>query len=249
MDKTLPFSASFTSIPPEVLLEIMKLVPDLRSLHSLALAVPAVYRLWGNFGAEILQAVTSNRVFTSPQLRDLVWLVALLRSAEIPTWSLDTFLEGFVKPTMERNRSPEPPCAVPAPTSCSFSVLGTASRIHDLTQLCLEHYLERLRGVQPRLRRLVSGNLDYRAAYRPYNLLVPCWRHRANSPYDTPYMGAASWVEEHIVLRAFWRLQLFYDFKRAAQTSKLTAWSHLDTARIAKRQFVVADIFPQYIYI
>ncbi|KFY21676.1 hypothetical protein V493_07200 [Pseudogymnoascus sp. VKM F-4281 (FW-2241)] len=233
-------------MPAEVLLQITKLVTDLRSLHSLALAEPAIYRLWGVYGTEILLAITSNRLLITPQLRDLIWLVALLRSTEMPAWSLDTFIERFVKPTMIHNNPPEPPCVVPAPKSCSFSVLGTASRIHDLTQLCLEYYLEKLRGVQPRLRRLAEHDSSfYIRPFGPYDLLVPGWRRHANgTPSETPYMGAASWIEEQIVLRAFWRLQLLYDFKQAAQKSQLTTWPHSDTVRIINLR--VDELYPEF---
>jgi hypothetical protein len=239
-------SVSFSSIPAEVLLQITKLVPDLRSLHSLALAEPAVYRLWGAYGTEILLAVTSNRVCITPQIRDLIWLVALLRSTRMPAWSLDTFVERFVKPTMVYNNPPEPPCAVPSPKYCPFSVLATASRIHDFTQSCLEYYLEKLRRVQSRLRRLTGNYFAfYTRPFGPYDLMVPGWRRLADStPCETRYMGAASWVEEQIVLRAFWRLQLLYDFKRAARNSRLAAWSRSDTDRILNLR--VDELFPEF---
>lgn len=246
MNRKYIHSGSFTLIPAEVLLQIAKLVPDLRSLHSLALAAPAVYRLWGHYGTEILLAVTSNHVFITPQLRDLIWLVALLRSTEMPAWSLDTFIKRFVEPTMLYNKPPEPPCAMPVPKSCPFSVLGTASRIYDLTQSCLGYSLEKLRNVQPRLRRLTRPNyFFFTRPYGPYELMVPGWRRHANStPCETPYMGAAFWIEEKIVLRAFWRLQLFYDFKRAARKFQLTAWPHSDTDRIINLR--LDELFPEF---
>ncbi|KAI4868889.1 hypothetical protein F4820DRAFT_408160 [Hypoxylon rubiginosum] len=239
-----PNLAFFVSAPPELLLKIAKQLPDLRTLHNLALAAPSVYRLWGNYGAELLQAVTNNCTFTTPQLRDLIWLVTLLRSAEMPVWSLEAFLERFVRPTMLMNQPPQPQCAVPVPASSPFSVLSTASRIQALTHLCLEYYLEKLREVQPRLRRPVSPSFNYTLPYGPYEFMVPGWQRRTpDVAYDTPNMGAASWVEEQVVLRAFWRLQLFHDFKQAAKHSRLSAWAPEDVRGIASLE--LGEMFPR----
>ncbi|RYO84412.1 hypothetical protein DL764_009337 [Monosporascus ibericus] len=237
-----PCQASFESIPPEILLHIIRHVPDLRSLHSSALAAPSVFRLWGDFGANILQTITSNRIVTTPQVRDLILLVALLRSGEMPAWSLDIFVEQFMRPTM-MNQPPEPSCVVPSPSACPFSVLTTASRIYNLTQSCLEHYLDKLRAVQPRLRRPADPKFSYMAPYGPDELMVPGWQRQTDGvPYNTPYMGPASWEEAQVVLRAFWRLQMFHDFKRAALNSRLTAFPRLDVERIVGLR--LEELFP-----
>ncbi|PVH89720.1 hypothetical protein DL98DRAFT_601127 [Cadophora sp. DSE1049] len=235
--------ASINTAPPEILLQIAKSVLDLRSLHHLALALPSIYCLWKSHGSEVLREVTSNRTVTTPQVRDLILLVALLRSGEMPVWSFDTLLERFVRPTMVLNIPPESPCSIPTPTSCPFSVLGTASRIHRLTHSCLEHYLERLRVVQPRLQRPVDQGFDYEAPYGPYEMMVPGWRREVDGVfYETPRMGPPSWIEEQVVFRAFWRLQLLYDFRWAAKDSRLDRWSGSGVSRIANLQ--LDELFP-----
>ena len=238
-----PAAASINTAPPEILLQIAKSVPDLRSLHHLALALPSIYRLWISHGSEILREVTSNRSVTTPQVRDLILLVALLRSGEMPVWSFDTFLERFVRPTMVLNSAPESPCSIPTPTSCPLSVLGTAGRMYHLTHSCLEYYLERLREVQPRLQRPVDQGFDYEAPYGPHEMMVPGWLREVEGIfYETPCMEPPSWIEEQVVFRAFWRLQLLYDFRRAGKQSRLDGWSESDVSRIANLQ--LDELFP-----
>ncbi|KAG4422958.1 hypothetical protein IFR04_003870 [Cadophora malorum] len=238
-----PAAASINTAPPEILLQIAKSVPDLRSLHHLALALPSIYRLWISHGSEILREVTSNRSVTTPQVRDLILLVALLRSGEMPVWSFDTFLERFVRPTLVLNSAPESPCSIPTPTSCPLSVLGTAGRMYHLTHSCLEYYLERLREVQPRLQRPVDQGFDYEAPYGPHEMMVPGWLREVEGIfYETPCMEPPSWIEEQVVFRAFWRLQLLYDFRQAGKQSRLDGWSESDVSRIANLQ--LDELFP-----
>ncbi|KAH7419224.1 hypothetical protein BKA64DRAFT_11151 [Cadophora sp. MPI-SDFR-AT-0126] len=234
---------SINTAPPEILLQIAKSVPDLRSLHHLALALPSIYRLWKSHGSEILREVASNRNVTTPQVRDLILLVVLLRSGEMPVWSFNTLLERFVRPTMVFNNPPESPCSIPTPTSCPFSVLGTAGRMYFLTQSCLEYYLERLRVVQPRLQRPVDQRFDYEAPYGPYEMMVPGWLREVDGVfYETPRMGPPSWIEQQVVLRAFWRLQLLYELRRAAKESRLDHWSESDVSRTTNLQ--LDELFP-----
>jgi hypothetical protein len=205
--------------------------------------VPVVYRLWGRYGAENLRVVTSNRTVTTPQVRDLIWLVALVWSAELPAWGLDTFLERSVRQAMIMYSPPDPPYAVPAPKSCLFGVLVTASRVHgQQTQSCLRRYLK-LRAVQPRLRRPASPSFNYTAPYVPYELMAPGWQRKTDGvPYDTPYIGVASWVEVQVVVRAFWRLPLLHDLRRATRRSRLEGWPQRDVDRIARLQ--LEELFP-----
>lgn len=51
-------------------------------------------------------------------------------------------------------------------------------------------------------------------------------------------MGPASHVEEQVVLRAFWKLQLFPDLRWAAREGRLTAWASEDVQRLS-------DITPE----
>lgn len=37
---------SINTAPPEIVLQIAKSVPELRSLHHMALTLPSIYRLW-----------------------------------------------------------------------------------------------------------------------------------------------------------------------------------------------------------
>lgn len=230
-------AASFATAPQEILLQIAKAVPDLPSLYHLALASPSIFRLWESYGPELIRKFTSNRAVITPQVRDLIWLIALLRTGTMPIWSFDTFLEHFIKPTVSSNGPPELPCMIPEPEACPFSVLVTASRIYHLTLSCIEYYLEKLRAVQPRLRRPVDPNFSYADTHGPYELMVPGWlRHTECVFYETPQMGPASWIEQQRVFRAFWRLQLLYDFRRAAKESQMRGWSREDVDSITHLQ-------------
>lgn len=166
---------SLNTTPPETLLQIAKSLPDLCALHHFAIAVPAMYRVMAIYSHELVHAVISARSTTTPQVRDLIWLVVQLRSNGIPadTCSLDKFLERFVRPTMLLHSSPEPRCTPPTPMSCPVSVLVTASRIYQSTHACIDYYMEKLRAVQPRLQQPIDPSFDYDVPSGLYDMMVP----------------------------------------------------------------------------
>lgn len=222
-------AASLPNLPPEIQLQIAKLLPDLRSIHHLVITVPSMYRIWKSYNSELVFAATSDVATTTPQIRDLIWLVALLRSDELPSWTLDDFLVDFVRPTMMWHSRPVMPCVLPQPKSCPLSVLMTATRIHNFTHSCLEFYLNRLRAVQPRLQRPIDDTFDYNT-FGPDGKIVLGWlRHPHSEYYETPQMERPSWIEQQVVLRAFWRLQVYHEFSRA----RLSSWSSNDREKIA----------------
>lgn len=228
------FTCQLESLPPEILLQVAKWLPDLASLHAFALAAPTVYRLLHRHGGDVLEDITSNTFFTTPHTRDLIRLIVLARASALPAWTVDGFTQQFLRPTMMLESSPGGTNVPPVPAELPLSILGTAKRVHNWVQLCLAHHLRRLRVAQPRLRRPADPGFNYTHGFGPDDAMVPGWRRRcAGVPYDTPIMGPACWVEEQVVVRALWRLQLFYDLKWAAREGRFGAWPAEDMQRLS----------------
>jgi hypothetical protein len=229
---------AFDRVPAEVLLQVAQRLPDLASLYAFAVALPAVYRLLRRYGGDIVEAILSDPSHTTAQTRDLIRLVVLARTTPaLPAaWTVDSLVKHFLRPTMMWKAPPDDPCVPPPvpPAGLPLSILGTAARVHHWVPLCLAHYLGRLRDAQTRLRRPGDPGFNYTHGYGPDDAMVPGWQRRCDGvPYDTPVMGPPSWVEEQVVARAFWRLQLFYDLQRAAREGRLDgAWPPDDVQKL-----------------
>ncbi|KAF2994015.1 hypothetical protein G7054_g11415 [Neopestalotiopsis clavispora] len=237
-------TCQFENLPPEILLQVAKCLPDLATLHVFAIAAPAVYRLLRQYGGDVLEAITCNASFTMPQTRDLIRVIVLARTSALPAWTVDGFTQHFLRPTMMLKSPPEDAYVPPAPAEFPFSILGTARRVNSWVQLCLATYLRRLRDAQSRLRRPSDPGFNYTHGYGPEDAMVPGWRRRCDGvPYDTPVVGPISWVEEQVVVRAFWRLQLFFDLNWAAREGRLDAWRAEDRQRLS--DITMEELFGQ----
>ena len=68
--------------------------------------------------------------------------------------------------------------------------------------------------------------------------------NKAHTQVDVPFRATFKQQRctEQVVFRAFWRLQLLYDFRRAGKQSRLDGWSESDVSRIANLQ--LDELFP-----
>lgn len=236
-----PSTFHFERLPLELLLGIARRLPNLDSLHALASAVPSVFRLLDRYGGELLQAITSSPsapwhspLATVPQVRDMIHVIVLARTSALPAWTVAEFVRSFLHPTMVLKTPPQEPCVPPVPSELPFSVLVTAQRVRDWSQACLAHHLQQLRDAQPRLRRPADPDFSYTRGYGPDNAMVPGWQRQCEGvPYKTPAMAPASWVEEQVVVRAFWRLQMLLDLQSAAKEGRLGGWPDGDVRQIS----------------
>ncbi|KAK2616720.1 hypothetical protein QQS21_000332 [Conoideocrella luteorostrata] len=239
--------ACLECLPAEIYLQIFVLVPDLVSLDSLLRASPVAYRVFDNHAVEITDAVLDSG-YTFGHTRVLFRIIALIRSGTLPISSLWDFRHRVLKPSMVyrwRVRgcigglTPEKLDQNTTPAVIK-SILATARHINCLALDCLAVLLARFRALQP------EHLADPTAiTYQPWvrcaeNGFSPLWESRPNAVrFQVTDLGHPSWGEEQRVLRAFWRLQLIYDLKRAATRGQLQ-WSQTDLTDLEQ----VAAISP-----
>lgn len=225
--------AKLELLPAEVLLAIFKLLPDLRSLHAIVTALPLAYRLFPRHGPGVFNAITSDPQKTPPQTRDIIRLVVITRCTVLPAWELSEFWRQFMTLSM-LNMPPEDAYKPHAPDMIPFSILVTAKRVHDGTQKCLAQLLADLRGIIPRMER--DRQRRATAATGSHDLSGLAGRKPSDKEERERIilaMAPASWVEEQVVIRAFWRYYLLLEVRHAARHHRLRTWAHDDERMLA----------------
>lgn len=216
-------TASLDDFPREILIKILTDVADLKALYHLTRAFPAAYRLFNAVGPEILEHVLTESV--PRQLHELVRLVGAIRmwtprNPMAP--SLETFLSQYIR-SAEYDKEYFP-CAPPLTQSFNDReelgdirrLLLIARRIACLTPLCISYYRDRCMSVT------LSHKVERRGVY--YGSAMKPWRERYDGKHYQPQdIGPSTWVEEQRVMRGFWRLQVFQEFKRAVSEGR-TGW-------------------------
>ena len=90
------------TLQPEILLMIVKSLPDLESLHSMLRASPASFRLFNDdFAVEITEAVLAAG-FLHGHIRVIICIIAMIRSGTLPISDLDSFKKRVTEPCMKR---------------------------------------------------------------------------------------------------------------------------------------------------
>lgn len=215
-------------LAPELVLMIATQLPDLISLDSLLRASPNTFRIFNNGNAvKIIESVLSAG-FTHPHIRVIICVMALIRSSTLPISTLDGFRKQVTLEAME-NRTFTPGSSF-SPThlfqnttpAVLRSILAATRRITCLTLNCLEHYLARFRSLRPQ--HLVDREFHWHGI-QPWEVKPP------RRSYQTQEVGPPSCVEEQRVFRAFWRIQMICDLKKAASYSMLS-WPADDIERL-----------------
>jgi hypothetical protein len=224
------------NLAPEILLKVAIQLPDLASLDSALRASPMMFRVFDEYAVEIIEAVLSSG-HTHGHIRVIIRVIALIRSSTLPIASLAEFKKRVTLEAMQhRIRKSEDgfaPEMLPKETKSSIlrGILATARTITCITIDCLQYYLDNFEALRP------SHMLDQGFFFNhagsvkngndtpiPPGHFMPKGRF-----YDIKKTGPPSWVEEQRVIRACWRVQVFYDLKKAAAHS-LLSWPAEDIA-------------------
>lgn len=174
----------FGALPPDVLLDMLKEVPDLHSLQSLRCASPAVNGLLHEDGlaAEVVEAIISPRLLymTQAKIRIIalwVWGPHAGNSLLKELHELPIFLKGAVfdpDPTHIRPQLADetlyctPLTSFPGLGSETvLRVISLSAQVHKFAHACFHTLLDRMVASAPR--RPVDPNFDY---YRDYEKTV-----------------------------------------------------------------------------
>ncbi|KAH6711537.1 hypothetical protein BKA61DRAFT_676733 [Leptodontidium sp. MPI-SDFR-AT-0119] len=225
------------NLAPELLIPILISLPDLKSLDNLLQASPAAFRLFNLRGVEIFEAILSSDVTRPHIYRALISITVLLRATTLPLYVYDlaTFKDLVRHETTayryEPSRWDYPQSSLPSQTSPMIlrEVLATNRKILRLTLDCLQYYLDKFQPLRPS--RLADRTFRYKAIFKDVkNFERPWLLNPAEAPYPVQTFESPSWIEQQRVIRALWRIRLFYEFKDAIGTSCIL-WPEKDISR------------------
>lgn len=192
----------FYNLPVPLVVLILKSSLDLRSLGYLIQASPAAAATFEQDCDKITEAVITSTLPT--QLQQLVRTIITVRTDDsiVKTRSdslaaLDEFINSYVF----GDAGSRPLSKTSAHLSVLRSVLDLASDIEHHAQSFFETHVNRVNEVHPS--HLVKPS--FRFSYEPFE------DHPEGRPYQPAKCGPPSWVENHRVCRALWRIQLYND--------------------------------------
>jgi hypothetical protein len=191
------------------------------TLDSLLRASPVINRFFDGYAVEITEAILSSG-FICGHIRVIIRVIALIRSSTLPIQNFREFELRVIRDALRyrsrvrRSREGFAPEHLAGDTKPAVirSILATARQLTCISLDCLEFYLVRFRALRPD--RLVDPKFKFNATTAP-----------ESCKFDVQDVGPPSWTEEQRVTRAFWRLQLLYDLKKAA-TNSLLNWPEND---------------------
>lgn len=224
-------STGFESLAPEILISIIKQLSDLISLDSVLRASPSSFRLFEDYGTEIMDTVISSGEHHG-HIRAMIRISALIRTSKLPMNNLREFREKTTIAAMhERIRSLRihlSPLKLATDTSPAIlrGILASNRHITNLGLRLIKTYLERFRERRPC--HLAMSESLYPKDLEAF-LNIPKDQIVEDSVRD---VGDPSWEEEQRVVRAFWRIQTIHDVKRAASNGLLLGWSEKDINEI-----------------
>jgi hypothetical protein len=96
-------------------------------------------------------------------------------------------------------------------------ILASARRIECLSLGCLEHYLSRFRALRPE----TPHGKPPRSYCPPKGFVGFGAAQPEGKRYEVEGIGPPSWVEEQRVLRALWRVQVWYNLQKPVAYSML----------------------------
>lgn len=247
------------SLPTELLLKVLKDLPDLTSLDSVLHASPIVYRVFDEYAVEITETILEcdyeivvtydNRPYKSEEIhhgphaiesgvtcayiRIMFYMMASIRSDRFPVHSLSEFCQKVVDPfwwkTTRHGRATRGyfmPESLPKDTEPKVvrSLIATYRRLNWLSMDCLRFYLARFESTSPAIPAMRKKIFRLGRRARPWINHKPSLDRFGGIPIKARDAGPPSWVEEQRAARAFWRLQLLYDMRKAARGNLLTNW-------------------------
>lgn len=192
----------FYRLPIDILLLLMNHFLDLSSLSFLIQASPAAADTFAQCSNQIIRAAIRSGLF--PPLPQLIRAIIAVRSGDSVVKLqqerpevLDEFLDFYVYGDAGSRPLPR----ISASFTVLRSILDLASDIECLAQSFLDTHLNRVNNIRP------STPADSRFGH----CSDPWSYYPEGHEYQPAKCGPPSWVEKHRVLRALWRLQLYYD--------------------------------------
>jgi hypothetical protein len=197
----------FARLPVELVLPIVKMLPNLRSLYALVKASPAVAAVFRTSGAEILNCIMSRNLPTSTH--QVIYALILLRSRSPPADTWDDFEQKY----LVRQWQVPSEYYLAIPKDCSpailWQVIELAYRIDYLAVCCLDQMLAKTMELRPSL-------VDEQGLEMLYRWKKAPWKAMPSGKKFTPRLSTRlSWSERQRAVRALWRLQFLYDLKHA----------------------------------
>lgn len=114
-----------------------------------------------------------------------------------------------------------------------YDFVKLAHTIHGVAHACLDFYIEKSLSAKPQ--RIDDADLqDYKSIQR----MLYSERQSPGQPFQPKDFGPPTYLEEQIVIRALWQLQLFLNMKTALRMGALDHWSEEDLNQLR----TVADI-------
>ena len=241
----------FQRLPPEIVLPIVKQLPDLDSLKNLLRASPTAYRLFDTYGYEIFERVLSSGAIHGYTC-GLIRVAVLLRLASLPDHA--RHLDGFRSLVRHESTShryynspaqtvpvwPHPPLRLSpdTPATTLRGILATYRKIVCLVISCLRFYMGRFKPLRPL--HLLDDNFIFESFYKRKKHIdrAACEQDPPGKLVSVHDIGPPTWVEEQRLLRAFWRVQLFRDLKAAARAKALN-WPDEDLQRLHRMSAAV----------
>ncbi|KAH8802429.1 hypothetical protein F5884DRAFT_802034 [Xylogone sp. PMI_703] len=236
----------FSKIPAPLLLSIVKLLPNLVCLYSLDKASPSVASLFDECGAEIIEAIMSSN--SAEQIQILIRTIEIIRSHSLQSASLEEFINTYISQEIpceiwsehsdcikrdcfnvnRRSERPSEACrvcgirkplskmAASTPSRVLRQILDLTLQMNCFTDICLQTMIGRCIQLEPS--HLL--NSEFRYVRRLYD--KTCSQRRPSGQrYQPQNAGPSSFAEQERVIRAFWRVILFYDLRAAVTNSKL----------------------------
>ena len=212
-------SDPFKRLPTETLLTIVKFVPNLPSLCHFVQASNAVANIFKDCPSEIVEAVIGQ---LPQQLRSEIRTVARAFPNSPATTDIDSAADdlfaifGNSLKLDDRDRGPLPR---DFPLASIQTVVHMAHRIHRLAASFLRTHIDRINETKP------TRPADLESNFFDHSLLEnPEGRH-----YTPQHTGSSSWVEEYRVVRALWRIQLYYIQPSSSAESLKRIWADSQT--------------------
>ncbi|KAL8670987.1 MAG: hypothetical protein Q9168_004501 [Polycauliona sp. 1 TL-2023] len=198
----------FALLPLPLPIFILNDFEDLASLHAVLVTSPIAYRIFNTHFIEILSSVLPHY---PEHLLDLFRTILAVRSepgcirakcSASPLDSFDIFYATIV------DKSPEGTIAELSKTTTTVtatrSFVKTAAQVQGLMNGFFETHLERLNKLRPHGARNQKNLVMFNDQWTP----LPSTEF---VPYEIMPCEQQSWIEENRVLRALWRMAIWFD--------------------------------------
>jgi hypothetical protein len=223
--------AALWNLPTEIVIDIMKHSTNLTRLWSLVNASSRFELIFMAHAWDIVENVMTKSIPACTQ--------ALMKIVLATRVSPDLFIgisdvagymskrEVIVGVGDKDSNKPREKSLGPMPQSMSPQVLydfvKLAHTIHGVAHACLDFYIEKSLSAKPQ--RIGDADLqDYKSIQRM--LYSEC--QSPGQPFQPKNFGPPTYLEEQIVIRALWQLQLFLNMKTALRMGALDHWSEED---------------------